>query len=99
MTQTPPDVRRGAGRVLVADDSAVNRKLLVQLLARLGLETIEVDNGAAALATLREEGPAAIDVVLLDVLMPGLDGYETLAAIKADDALRDLPVIMVSGVD
>lgn len=90
---------RQAGRVLVADDSAVNRKLLVQLLGRLGLQSIEVADGAAALVVLHAEGSAGIDVVLLDVVMPELDGYETLAAIKADETLRDLPVIMVSGVD
>ena len=95
----PTDHARQVGRVLVADDSAVNRKLLVQLLSRLGLQSIEVEDGAAALAVLQAEGPAGIDVVLLDVVMPGLDGYETLAAIKDDETLRDLPVIMVSGVD
>ena len=104
MTVTSPVDRvaaddRQAGRVLVADDSAVNRKLLVQLLGRLGLQSIEVEDGAAALAVLHAEGPAGIDVVLLDVVMPELDGYETLAAIKADETLRDLPVIMVSGID
>jgi len=57
------------------------------------------EDGAAALAVLHADGPAGIDVVLLDVVMPELDGFETLAAIKADEALRDLPVIMVSGVD
>ena len=95
----PTDHARQVGRVLVADDSAVNRKLLVQLLSRLGLQSIEVEDGAAALAVLQAEGPAGIDVVLIDVVMPGLDGYETLAAIKDDETLRDLPVIMVSGVD
>ena len=104
MTVTSPVDRvaaddRQAGRVLVADDSAVNRKLLVQLLGRLGLQSIEVEDGAAALAVLHAEGPAGIDVVLLDVVMPELDGFATLAAIKADETLRDLPVIMVSGVD
>jgi class 3 adenylate cyclase len=104
MMETSPTDRfatddRPAGRVLVADDSAVNRKLLVQLLGRLGLQSIEVEDGAAALAVLHADGPAGIDVVLLDVVMPELDGFETLAAIKADETLRDLPVIMVSGVD
>jgi adenylate cyclase len=104
MTVTSPVDRvaaddRQVGRVLVADDSAVNRKLLVQLLGRLGLQSIEVEDGAAALAVLHAEGPAGIDLVVLDVVMPELDGYETLAAIKADETLRDLPVIMVSGVD
>jgi adenylate cyclase len=88
-----------AGVVLVVDDSAVNRKLLGQLLTRLGLEWIEADNGASALGLLRNGGQPPVDLVLLDVVMPELDGYETLAAIKGDDALRNLPVIMISGVD
>ena len=54
----PTDHARQVGRVLVADDSAVNRKLLVQLLGRLGLQSIEVEDGAAALAVLQAEGPA-----------------------------------------
>lgn len=87
------------GLVLVVDDSVVNRKLLGQLLSGLGLGSIEAGNGAAALAILRGDGGRAVDVVLLDVVMPELDGYETLAAIKADDSIRHLPVIMVSGID
>lgn len=87
------------GLALIVDDSAVNRKLLGQLLAGIGLATIDAENGADALAILRDERGRAVDVVLLDVLMPELDGYETLGAIKADEALRHLPVIMISGVD
>jgi class 3 adenylate cyclase len=87
------------GTALVVDDSAVNRKLLGQLLAGLGVRAVEAGDGAAALAVLREEPGRGVDVVLLDVIMPELDGYETLAAIKADASLRHLPVIMISGVD
>jgi adenylate cyclase len=87
------------GVALVVDDSAVNRKLVVQLLSGLGLAAIEADNGVAALEIVRGERGASVDLVLLDVVMPELDGYETLAAIKADEARRHLPVIMISGVD
>jgi adenylate cyclase len=87
------------GLALVVDDSAVNRKLLGQLLAGIGIATVEATDGAAALARLRDGSGSALDVVLLDVMMPELDGYETLAAIKSDPALRHLPVIMISGVD
>jgi adenylate cyclase len=89
----------GGGTALVVDDSAVNRKLLGQLLSGLGVHAIEADDGAAGLALLRDERGRAVDVVLLDVMMPELDGYETLAAIKSDASLRHLPVIMISGVD
>jgi class 3 adenylate cyclase len=83
---------------LVVDDSAVNRMLLARHLASLGISSREAEDGASALAVLRD-GASDVAVVLLDVMMPGMDGYETLAAIKSDEALRHLPVIMVSGVD
>ncbi len=89
----------GSGRVLVVDDTAVNRKLLAQLLVGLGHVPVEAANGADALAVLRGVDGGAIDLVLLDVVMPELDGYQTLSEIKADDTLRRVPVIMVSGVD
>ena len=88
----------GEGVALVVDDSRVNRLLLIRQLAALGIEAMEAEHGAAALETLRAL-PGAIDLVLLDVLMPELDGYETLAAMKADEALRHLPVLIVSGVE
>jgi class 3 adenylate cyclase len=88
----------GAGIALVVDDSRVNRLILVRQLTGLQLEVLEAENGIEALELLRAD-PAAVDVVLLDVLMPELDGYETLAAMKADEAIRHIPVIIVSGVE
>jgi DNA-binding SARP family transcriptional activator/CheY-like chemotaxis protein len=94
------------GRVLVVDDSGVNRRLLVRALTELGHEVRAAEHGRRALEILRE-GPdhdadpgfdPGFDVVLLDLLMPVLDGYSTLAEIKADERLAHLPVIMVSAV-
>jgi class 3 adenylate cyclase len=87
-----------AGTALVVDDSAVNRRVLVRRLEVLGLQVLEAENGREALARLADPD-AGIDVVLLDVLMPELDGYETLAALKADEKTRHLPVLIVSGVE
>jgi adenylate cyclase len=87
-----------SGVALVVDDSRVNRLVLTRLLGSLGLDVLEADNGLEALELLQSQS-GAIDVVLLDVLMPELDGYETLAAIKADDAIRHIPVMVVSGVE
>jgi class 3 adenylate cyclase/CheY-like chemotaxis protein len=87
-----------SGAALVVDDSRVNRLVLVRQLETLGLEVLEVANGVEALDILRAR-PSVFDVVLLDVLMPELDGYETLAAMKSDEAIRHLPVIIVSGVE
>jgi adenylate cyclase len=86
------------GIALVVDDSRVNRLVLVRQLAQLGLEAIEAENGVEALDLLHAHAEA-VDVVLLDVMMPELDGYETLAAMKADEAIRHIPVIVVSGVE
>jgi class 3 adenylate cyclase len=87
------------GRILVVDDTVFNRRLLVRLLADIGHEAIEAGDGREALAVLRDPNSPAVDVVLLDIVMPEMDGYETLAALKADDRLRELPVIVISGVD
>ncbi|KPV44296.1 hypothetical protein SE17_44245, partial [Kouleothrix aurantiaca] len=84
--------------VLIVDDNLVNRKLLARALADLGHRTSAAADGEAALELLRAE-PDTFDLVLLDVLMPRLDGYEVLAAIKSDPALRELPVIMITAVD
>jgi two-component system cell cycle response regulator len=84
------------GRALVVDDNNVNRMLLRRGLAEQGLDALEAENGAVALELLAVE---AVDLVLLDLLMPVLDGYETLARIKSDDTLRHLPVIVITAVE
>lgn len=85
-----------AGRILVVDDSAMNRMVLAKALAEEGHEAVTAENGLQALDLLAAE---PVDVVLLDLVMPELDGYETLARIKAEPGLRDVPVIVVSAVD
>ncbi len=87
------------GRVLIVDDTAFNRRLLARLLRTIGHEPFEASDGRAALDLLTDPDAPPIDVILLDIVMPGMDGYQTLEALKADPALRDLPVIVISGVD
>jgi class 3 adenylate cyclase len=89
---TPP------GTVLVVDDSRMNRSTLRRLLERLGHEVLEAENGREALATMRD-GARRVDVVLLDLIMPELDGFATLEQVKADPVLATIPVIVVSGLD
>jgi adenylate cyclase len=86
------------GTALVVDDSSVNRLILVRLLKTLGLKVMQAENGVQALELLAAN-PGAVDLVLLDVLMPELDGYETLAAMKSDESTRHIPVLIVSGVE
>jgi adenylate cyclase len=85
-----------SGHILVVDDDALNRRLLTKSLESDGHRTTDVDNGFAALSALEAEPP---DLVLLDIVMPGLDGIEVLERMKADADLRQIPVIMISGVD
>ena len=84
------------GRILVVDDERLNRMLLRRALENQGHTVSEAENGQLALDSLAGE---SFDVVLLDIVMPVLDGYATLEAIKANPALRHLPVIVVSGVE
>ena len=84
------------GRALVVDDSRVNRVMLRRALAEHGIDSIEAGNGLQALELLTRE---PVDLIMLDLLMPELDGYATLERIKAQDALLHLPVIVISHVD
>ena len=88
-----------AGTILVVDDSRLNRDLLVRALSRLGYATVEAENGRIALDALEAADGRRVDVILLDIEMPELDGYEVLGRIKSDPRLRDLPVIVISAVD
>lgn len=83
--------------LLVVDDDEDNRYTLTQHLRRQGYVNITTaPDGRQALELLRA-GP--IDLVLLDIMMPELNGYQVLAALKADDRLKHVPVIMISAVD
>ena len=85
-----------AGRVLVVDDDPVNRAILVGSLEAQGYSAGVASDGREALRVLREGG---FDVVLLDLVMPVMDGFEVLRTMKEDDRLRSLPVIVVSALE
>jgi DNA-binding response OmpR family regulator len=85
-----------SGHVLVVDDDAFNRDMLARGLHRHKRSFALARNGREALDLLRA---GAFDLVLLDILMPEMDGFETLARIKADERLRHTPVIMISALD
>jgi adenylate cyclase len=87
---------RSAAKILVVDDVAVNVKLLADLLAAKGYRTCTAASGREALAALEREHP---DLILLDVMMPGMSGYEVCAAIRANPAHAMLPVVLVTALD
>jgi diguanylate cyclase (GGDEF)-like protein len=82
--------------VLVADDSATIRALVRYELESGGYDVVEATDGPAALAVTDQH---AVDVVLLDIQMPGPDGHAVLAQLKAREATRDVPVVFLSGND
>jgi len=86
----------GVARVLVVDDEAGNRDLLGRRLQREGYAVITAGGGHEALALIAKN---PVDVVLLDVMMPDLDGLAVLERLKADPATHDVPVIMISALD
>ena len=80
-------------RILVVDDKADVRLLLVAVLERAGHEVIEAADGTTVQTWVTDASP---DVIILDLMMPGMDGWETLARLKSSPELRDVPVIISS---
>ena len=85
-----------AGRVLVVDDTAANVNLLADLLRHHGFIALTAGDGEAALAEVATRAP---DLVLLDVVMPGMDGFETCRRIRAEPGNAMLPVVMVTALE
>ncbi|MHB8067053.1 MAG: response regulator [Desulfobaccales bacterium] len=85
-----------SGSILVVDDNEINRDLLSRYLERQGHTVRVADNGRKALEMI---ATGAFDLVLLDIMMPELNGYQVLQHLKHSETWRDLPVIMISALD
>jgi class 3 adenylate cyclase/ActR/RegA family two-component response regulator len=86
---------RETGRILVVDDNASNRGLLLRRLEREGHQVVEARSGRQALQILDTE---EVDLILLDLMMPDMNGLQVLERLKGNERLRDIPVIMISGL-
>lgn len=95
-TLTAPDEGDQRGHVLVVDDNRVNRLTLARGLEQQGHTVALAETGERALEMVRAE---PFDVVLLDIVMPGMDGFEVLRHMKADPVLREIPVIVISALE
>jgi DNA-binding response OmpR family regulator len=95
LTNPAPAVAH-SGRILVVDDDDGNRDLLARRLKHEGYTVKTAVHGEDALARLVTE---SVDLILLDVMMPGMSGYEVLEALKRENVWRDIPVIMISALD
>jgi CheY-like chemotaxis protein len=87
---------RTTGKILVIDDEQTVRDLMRRFLAREGFDVVTAQGGEEGLALARQLHPA---LITLDVLMPGLDGWSVLQALKADPELAEIPVVMLTIVD
>ena len=80
-------------RILVIEDQADNRQILRDLLASANFEVIEAEDGETGLAAAAKHRP---DLILMDIQLPGLDGYEATRRLKADEGLKSIPIIVVT---
>jgi len=85
-----------ASRILIVDDNAANRDVLARRLTREGHQVMTVTNGPAALEIVAAQ---QFDLILLDLIMPGMNGFEVLRRLKAAEHTRDVPVIVISALD
>lgn len=90
------DRPRVSGRILVVDDDAFNREILSRHLERQGHVVCQAPNGREAFSILSE---APFDIVVLDVMMPGMNGFQFLEAVREDERFRDISTIVVSALD
>ncbi len=82
--------------ILIIDDNPININLLTHILVRRGYEIRSANGGPHALAVIRDDLP---DLILLDIMMPEMDGYEVCAQLKAAEQTRDIPIIFISALD
>ena len=80
-------------RILVVEDQADNRQIIRDMLSATDYEIMEAESGEEALSAVAKQRP---DLILMDIQLPGMDGYETTRRIKADPALRSIPIIAVT---
>lgn len=97
LPDTPDAIEENSGaRILVVDDNETNRDLLSRRLHRQGYAVTLAESGEGALGKIEHAPP---DLILLDIMMPGLNGYEVLEILKNHDEWRHIPVIMISALD
>ena len=84
------------GTILIVDDSEPHRAVIARELEKVGYTTATADSGAKAIQAVTQE---VIDLVLLDVVMPGLDGFTTLRQLRRNNTTQSLPIIMLTARD
>ncbi len=92
----PPDLADKSARILIVDDEPANRDLLEAMLTGEGYQVVAASSGEGALAIVADQPP---DLILLDIMMPGMDGYQVTASIKSSPVTRNIPIIVITVLD
>ena len=91
------DDLQGVGKkILVVEDSTTQRKIICKMLSQSGYRTMQASDGYEAIVTVGKEKP---DLILLDIIMPGMDGYKVMSAIKEKEGMKNVPIIMLTSRD
>jgi len=96
MTSEAPQAQDRPSRVLVVDDNAQNLELLIEHLESIDVQTVAATNGVEALEAIGQLKP---DLILLDIMMPRMSGFEVCRKLKSDPETRDIPIIMVTALN
>ncbi|MBF0310797.1 MAG: response regulator, partial [Magnetococcales bacterium] len=91
-----PEVDLGGMVILLAEDNEINQQIAVELLESVGARVVVVNNGQEALTTLQREGPEAFHVVLMDLQMPVMDGYEATRQLRGERRYDALPILAMT---
>ncbi len=94
--QINPEVDQTQVNILIVDDIPLNVLLIQKMLSRFKFNILTANNGQAALDTIAQK---PVDLVLLDLMMPGVDGYEVLKRLRAADETKSLPVVILSALN
>jgi CheY-like chemotaxis protein len=89
-------MEKSKGRILIVDDDPHAIEILTRMLGREGYTCLSASSGAIALQTLLHK---PVDVILLDVMMPEMDGLQVCERLRADDTLRQIPIILLTAKD
>ena len=89
-------VKKSCNKILVVEDSRTQRAVICRMLKQNGYDTIEASDGYEALDKLDKERP---NLILLDIVMPGIDGYKVMSLIKEKPGMKDVPIIMLTSRD
>jgi len=96
MTEARTGVSPASGKVLIIDDEQANIRLLEAILKPAAYNTISVDNGMEGIELAQTETP---DIILLDIMMPDLDGYQVTTKLKADPLTRNIPIVLITALE